>query len=166
MRPSQTQPNPMQTYAQHRCAHTRHMRKRAQRAEAEAAALRAEVAALRQERRDERAALAAHIESPEWARDLLLIARDRVRGELINLSARHASCGTCGSFGRGFSKNFLTAEIDRLSTAHALPSVPPLPDPDWPVQMGLRFRGGQGLDTSWLMEAPKRRQPDRTGLSW
>lgn len=170
-------PNPQTTYAQQRCALTRNLRHRAREAESEARAaiaetqaareeteaIRAEVdaqlRALRAEMRAERAALTTFIESPEWERGLLTLARDRVRAELLELSAQRKSCGACGSFGRGFYEGLFTDAIAAINREQRLP---PLTDPDpinWPVRMGMSTRQGRALGDDWLRPPPPRRRP-------
>lgn len=150
-------PNPRQTYAQARCAVTIGLRRRTQAAEAaiaeaqaETEAIRADMRALRAEIRSERAALTAFIESPDWARDLLLLARARVRAEMLSLSGTRQSCGTCGSFGRGLYDGLLQAEIDALCAAHGLPAERALGEIDWPTRMGAMTRRGRVLRNDWL----------------
>jgi len=151
--------------AQH-CARTRTLRHRAQAAEARAEAaeealaearremehaLEAERRAIRRERRD---AIAA-AESPDWQRDLLVLARDRVRAELLALATQHDSCAACGSFGRGFYGGLLQAEIDAVTAAHDLPPTQPLGAIDWPVAMGRRILKGRVLNRMWLEQAAR-----------
>lgn len=149
--------NPRRTYKQERCALTAALRKRTQAAEAKAevAEAKAEYADERaakfyHEMEAERAALTAFLESPEWKRDLLILARDLVRQELLALSETHQSCGQCGSFGRGFQESFLKDAIEQIGRAHDLPWVPALPPPDWPVQMGRVIKDGRALNRAWL----------------
>lgn len=145
---------------QTRCAQTRRLRARAREAEARAdhaeaqtAEIEAEMQQLRREIRQERRDAIALMDSPAWHRDLLLLARDRVRSELISLSTRHNSCAECGSFGRGFQANFLQADIDALTQAHDLPPIETLGAIDWPVQMGRRVLKGRHLNRIWLEKA-------------
>jgi len=152
--------NPQATYAQDRCALTRRLRRRAQAAEAaiaaaqaETEAIRADMRALRADIRSERRALIAFIESPEWERDLLLLARARVRAELLGLSGTRQSCGTCGGFGRGIYDGLLQDEIDALCTAHDLPPERALGEIDWPGRMGAVTRRGRVLRSDWLRPA-------------
>lgn len=179
--PPQT-PEAQTPYSQTRCALTRQLRYRARQAEAEAREARAEadaaVAAAQAEVeaawartetlyakiKAERAALSAFIESPAWERDLLIIARDRVRAELIDLSQSKQSCHACGSFGRAFQSRFLQDQIDGLTQAHDLPPAPPLPPADWAVPMGIITRHGRGLDRSWHTEEPA--PPKRRSMIW
>ena len=155
-------PNPITTYAQQRCAYTAHLRRRCQRAEAEAAVLRAELAAERAAARAERDALTAHVEGPEWTRDFLVMARDAVRGELLELAETHRACKTCGGFGRGLSEGLLQGGIDALTQAHGLPREPALPTPDWPVHMRFDTRNGRFKDGRWL-EPPEPKSVDGGG---
>ena len=142
--------------AQH-CARTRTLRHRAQAAEARAEAAEAELAKVRAEmdtqsraiRRERLDAIAA-AESPDWQRDLLVLARDRVRAELLALATQHDSCPACGSFGRGFYGGLLQADIDALTAAHDLPPAEPLGPIDWPVAMGRRILKGRVLNRMWL----------------
>ena len=147
-------PNPMRTYAQRRCAYTAHLRRRCQRAEADAALLRAELAAERAAIRREREDAVARTESPEWARDLLVLARDTVRENLLGLADTHQACETCQGFGRGLSENFLQGDIDALTAAHDLPPEPRLRAPDWPKHMSFITRRGRRKEGRWL-EPPK-----------
>ncbi|GLQ21856.1 hypothetical protein ACFFUB_08965 [Algimonas porphyrae] len=174
--------NPQTTYAQTRCILTAQLRYRAQAAEAETARIRedaadriaaaearadaaeARMAALHKAIKTERADLSAFIESPDWERDLLQLARDRVRAELLNLSQSHKSCHQCGSFGRAFSERFLQAEIDALTCAHDLPHLTPLPPADWAVPMGSVTKQGRGLDNSW--HTPEPTPPRRRQAIW
>lgn len=159
-------PNPQITYAQQRCAVTANLRYRAQAAEAEIAAaraetdaIRAEMRALRAEIRAERADLIAFIESPAWARDLLVLARDRVRGELVSLSTQRKSCGECGSFGRGIYDGLLRTQIDALGREHRLVPEQAIDPIDWPVRMGSHTRQGRALRDDWLQPPAPRRRP-------
>lgn len=162
-------PNPQITYAQQRCALTANLRYRAQAAEAEIAvaqaeteAVRAEMRALRAEMRSERAALTAFTESPEWERDLLILARDRVRGELVSLSTQRKSCGACGSFGRGVYDGLLRTQIDAMNREHRLVPEHAIDPIDWPVRMGSHTRRGRTLRDEWLQPLPPRRTPRET----
>lgn len=150
-------PKRNRSYSQTRCALTARLRWRVRQAEARAEeaeemaeAAEARAAAVYHEMKAERAALIAYIESPEWERDLLILARDRVRAELLNLAAKRQSCPSCGSFGRGFSEHFLQAEIEAITREHNLPFTPRLPSPDWPVRMGRVTKDGRGLSRQWL----------------
>lgn len=157
---------------QTRCAQTWRLRHRAREAEARADAAEAAVAEVRGEMeqlrraiRHERSEALAVMESPGWYCDLLRLARDRVRAELIALSIRRDSCPECGSFGRGFQAGFLQAEIDALTQAHDLPPVDALAPIDWPVHMGRRILKGRALDRRWLQPVP-RRVPARRVEPW
>ncbi|MGJ8560860.1 MAG: hypothetical protein ACSHX3_11540 [Litorimonas sp.] len=161
-------PDPMLPETPDHCRATYRLRVRARDAEAEAAAARletaeiyAEMRALRAEIRAERAALIEFIESPEWHRDLLCLARDRVRAELLSLSTQRKSCGECGSFGRGIYEDLLRAEIDALTTTHRLVPEAGLDPIDWPVRMGSHTRQGRALRDEWLRSPPPRRRPVR-----
>ncbi|MEM7728136.1 MAG: hypothetical protein AAF311_02560, partial [Pseudomonadota bacterium] len=123
--------------------------RRAQRAEAEAARLRAELALLRAEIAAERAALTVYVDGPEWRRDLGVMARDLVRGELLDLAETHTACGECGSFGRRFADRFLQDGIDALTQAHGLPPEPALAPADWPVHMRFDTHGGKRKVADW-----------------
>ncbi|MGB6229024.1 MAG: hypothetical protein WBF53_02725, partial [Litorimonas sp.] len=122
----------------------------------------------RAEDKRRREAWEAYLDGPEGRRDLLLLARDRVRAELLTLSASHTCCAQCGGFGRQFQARFLQDEIDALTTAHGLDPVDPLPEPDWATRMGVRVRGGKRLDESWM--EPERKSPPvetpRGTLGW
>lgn len=163
-------PNPHVTYAQQRCALTQRLRHRARDAEAKTRAahaetdsVRAEMRALRADIRAERAALSAFIESPEWHRDLLTLARARVRAELVALSTQRKSCAACGSFGRGLYEDLLRAEIDAINAEHRLAPDHALAPIDWPVRMGSHTRQGRALREDWLSPPPAhRRTPRRT----
>ncbi|WP_298919027.1 hypothetical protein [uncultured Algimonas sp.] len=164
-----------------RRALTRRLRHRAMVAEAEAGQARAEaeaaraqaceaVDAMQAELERERAALEADRraflalpESPEWRRDLLVLARDRVRAELLALGRTHRSCGECGSFGRGFSERFLQAEIDAMTDAHGLDPAPALGPADWPSPMGYITHRGRRLDASWHTPDPAQTGRTQTG---
>ena len=146
-----------QSYSQERCAMTARLRwrvrqaeVRAEEAEEAADAADARAASIYHEMKAERAALIAYIESPAWERDLLILARDRVRAELLCVSAKRQSCPSCGSFGRGFHEHFLQDEIEAITREHDLPSTPRLPPPDWPVRMGRVTKDGRGLARQWL----------------
>jgi hypothetical protein len=124
--------NPRRTYKQTRCALTASLRRRTQAAEARAEeaeeiaeAADARAAKFYQEMQAERAALLDYLESPEWQRDMLVVARNLVRDELLRLSSTRQSCPSCGSFGRGFQDHFLQEAIDRLTREHGLPRVSP-----------------------------------------
>jgi hypothetical protein len=141
------------------------LRVRAREAEAQIEAARAETDAVRAEMRDlradiraERAALTAFIESPAWQRDLLLLARDRVRAELVTLATERRSCSACGSFGRGMYEDFLSAGIDKITAEHRLGPDRALDPIDWPVRMGRHTRGGRALRGEWLQPPPPRRR--------
>ncbi|MEL6687899.1 MAG: hypothetical protein AAFP97_09780 [Pseudomonadota bacterium] len=149
--------NPRRTYKQARCALTASLRRRTQAAEARAEeaeeiaeAAEARAAKFYHEMQAERAALLDYLESPQWRRDLLVIARNLVRDDLLRLSATRQSCPSCGSFGRGFQEHFLQDAIDTLTKEHGLPRVSPLLPPDWPVRMGRVTKDGRGLHRAWL----------------
>jgi hypothetical protein len=161
-------PDPMLPDTPDHCRATYRLRVRAREAEAQAAAARAETAeiyaemrALRADIRTERAALTAFIESPEWHRDLLALARDRVRAELLSLSTARKSCVECGSFGRGVYDDFLRAEIDAITRAHCLVPEHALDPIDWPVRMGSHTRHGRALRDDWLSPPPTPRRTAR-----
>jgi hypothetical protein len=168
-------PNPQITYAQQRCALTANLRHLAREAEAEAAAARAEtaliraqtdaeLAILRAEIKAERAALTEFTESPQWQRDLLCLARERVRAELTALSKTHKSCQDCGSFGRGFYDNILNADIDALNKTHGL-AADQNPDPiSWAVPKGYGTRRGKALHRDWQTPAPEPRRTRRADI--
>lgn len=161
-------PDPMIPDTHDHCRATYRLRVRAREAEAQIGAAQAETDAVRAEMRElratvraERAALTAFIESPAWHRDLLLLARDRVRAELVTLATERKSCGACGSFGRGMYEDFLSAEIDRVTAAHRLVPDRALDPIDWPVRMGRHTRAGRALRDDWLQPpAPSRRARD------
>lgn len=154
-----------------RCRATHRLRLRARAAEAEIDVARAEtdavyaeMRALRAEIRGERAALTTFLESPEWQRDLLIMAREQVRTELLTLSLARKGCGTCGSFGRGFYEHLLRPQIDALTREHRLVPEQGVDPIDWPVRMGSHTRKGRALRDDWLRTpAPRRRAAqDRT----
>lgn len=160
--------NPEATYSQQRSAYTKHLRKRAQRAESEAAALRAELAALRSDIRRERREAAAFVESPEWERDLLCLAQERIRAEMMQLSLTRKSCEACGSFGREFQRRFLDEEIDTLTQENGLP--PPSQaqgrDMSWPLRLGAKVHKGRLLKADWMTPEPKPPQQPRRAFDW
>lgn len=165
-------PDPMLPETHDHCRATYRLRVRAREAEAQAAAARAETAeieaemrALRADIRAERAALTEFIESSDWHRDLLCLARDRVRAEMTTLATQRKSCGACGSFGRGVYDNLLRAEIDTLTREHRLLPEPALDPIDWPVRMGTHTRQGRALRDEWLRPATVTRRTPREA-SW
>lgn len=178
--------NPQSTYAQNRCALSAQLRYRAQAAEAEVARIRAKAdarIAAAEARADaaearvsqlhrlieaERAATVAHLESPEWERDLLLMAQGEIRAELLEQAQRRQRCKACGGFGHGAHEGLLAERIAALGKDHDLPPVlPPMSgdDPiDWPVRMGAVAHQGRTLNAAWL-HAPKRKLPE-TRTEW
>ncbi|WP_189497708.1 hypothetical protein [Algimonas arctica] len=161
-------PDPRLPNTQDHCRATYRLRVRARDAEAEVVAahaeteaVRAEMRALRAEIRAERAALIAFIESPEWHRDLLTLARARVRAELVALSTQRKSCAACGSFGRGLYEDLLRAEIDTINTEHRLPPDHALAPINWPVRMGSHTRRGRALREDWLSPPQARKRTAR-----
>lgn len=177
-------PNPRSSYRQKRCAMTQNFRCRMRAAETQAADARAETALIRAQteaelavmRGDiraeraqmqaERAALTEFIESPEWQRDLLALARQRVRAEMTALSITRKSCKECGSFGRGFYNNILNAEIDALNKTHGLAPDRTPDSIDWPVRMGIYTRRGKALNRDWQTPEPEPRRRDPRADIW
>lgn len=158
-------PDPMIPDTHDHCRATHRLRVRAREAEAqidearaETAAVYAEMRALRAAIRDERAALTEFIESAEWERDLLCLARDRVRAELLALSSARKSCGDCGGFGRGVYEGLFTDAIEAIAREHRLPPIDAPTPINWPVRMGHATRQGRALRDDWL-RVPARRRP-------
>lgn len=119
-------------------------------AQAETAAVYAEMRGLRATIRDERAALTEFIESAEWERDLLCLARDRVRAELLTLSGLRKSCGECGGFGRGVYEGLLGDAIEAIARERRLLPIDAPTPINWPVRMGHVTRNGRALRDDWL----------------
>lgn len=147
------------------CRATHRLRFRAREAEAqidearaETAEIYAEMSALRAAIREERAALTEFIESAAWERDLLCLARDRVRAELLTLSGLRKSCGECGGFGRGFYEGLLGEAIEAIAREHRLLPIDAPAPINWAVRMGHVTRGGRALRDDWL-RVPARRRP-------
>ena len=163
MRPSQ-RPRYSNTV---RCAATRRFRERAQAAEARAARMEAERDAAQAERcaalasvARERGALQRWLDSPEWERDLLVMARARLRDALGREIAARGTCNSCGGLGRGLYANLLSDTIEALEAAHGLAPAGRLPDPDWTDGIGERTLRGARPDRSWLRASwPDRRAP-------
>lgn len=108
----------------------------------------------------ERGALQRWLDSPEWERDLLVMARARLRDALGREIAARGTCNSCGGLGRGLYANLLSDTIEALEAAHGLAPAGRLPDPDWTDGIGERTLRGARPDRSWLRASwPDRRAP-------
>lgn len=149
MRPSRS---PRHSAAK-RCEATKALRHRMHAAEAalreaqsDTARARAALAEERRAIRAERVALVAWAESPLWERDLLVLARDRVRRAIMAATMERRNCSSCGGLGAGLYQGFLCEEIGALEAEHGLEPAPvQLPD-GWAAALG----GREGRDAGWL----------------
>lgn len=161
---------PQARFHAERCAYTASLRRRARAAEGALAEMRAERDAANAlcdaviARTDkERAALIAFVSSPEWERELLIMARDKVRAEFTQMIEERRSCSACGGFGRGVYDGLLSGAIDAISQAHGLEPAGERGAIDWPSRMGGVSKGGRLLAYNWLSPPtggpPRKRKP-------
>lgn len=150
-----------QPYNADLCRATRRLRTRLRAAEARIDALDAQLRAERAAIADERAALVAQMESPEAERDVMLIAQDLLREEVMSAATRREICRECGGLGHGMTKGLLSKRIADHCRVHDLPLTPKsgAGDPDavadWP-QVGA----GHRRKPDWLRDPPGRKRRD------
>lgn len=112
-------------------------------------ALELELAAERAMIAAERADLAAHMESPEAERDVMLLAQDLLRSEMIDaasLPKPRGLCGTCGGLGHGMTNGLLVGRINDHCERHGLSQVSaPMDDSAWP-----HVGAGRQRNEDWL----------------
>ena len=139
----------------------RHLRRRAQRADADAAALRAENDRLRARIEEDRRALQAYLDGPEGEYDRLLDAQRCIAEALRDLATRHQSCRSCGGYRRVMLDDLLEPELRARREALGLPGPAPLEQRAgaWPVGEGALYYRKQAL--SPYVNADEREERER-----
>lgn len=129
----------------------RHLRRRAQRLEAELARALDALARERAAIAAEREALAAYLNSDQHQHDTLTAMQAELQAALRDINTRYRSCGSCG----GYSRQALDALLEPALEARreALGLAPPAPNRHgpWPTRPGAVHHHGQSLKT-WFSE--------------